>query len=76
MNIKIKDKEQFSKEIEDFIVHTRTDVMDAIITVAEKHQIELEAVPKLLTPSLKFRLKDEMKSVKMIKNEGGGELPI
>ena len=64
----LKIADTFCKEVEE-ICRTRKDIslIDAILEVCEKHEIEPESVSKLVTKPLKERLKAEFEERNMIK---------
>lgn len=67
-------KETFSKEVDEFILDTNSDVMSAIIKVAENRKIDLESIAKFISPSIKNRLEAEALVLKMVKPRA--RLPI
>jgi len=66
-NITLITKDSFSKEVEKFISDTNSDVMSAIVTVAEMKKIEMESISKFINPSLKNRLEEEALDLRLIK---------
>jgi hypothetical protein len=60
-------KQDFSKEVEDFVVKTQSSYMDAIITLAEKKNMELESVSKMLNSIIKQKVEAEASDANMLK---------
>lgn len=72
---KFKTSIEFSQFIERRSFDERSSIMDVIIDYCEKELIELESVNKLLSPSLKEKIKVEAMSLNMLK-EKENQLPI
>ena len=60
-------KQDFSKEVEDFVAKTQSSYMDAIITLAEKKNMELESVSKMLNSIIKQKVEAEASDANMLK---------
>lgn len=60
-------KQDFSKEVEDFVAKTQSSYMDAIINLAEKKNMELESVAKMLNSIIKQKVEAEASDVNMLK---------
>lgn len=60
-------KQDFSKEVEDFVAKTLCSYMDAIITLAEKKNMELESVAKMLNSIIKQKVEAEASDINMLK---------
>lgn len=69
VNIKLITKDNFSKEVEQFISETKSDILSAITLVADKKKIEMESIPKFLSASLKLKLEEEMVKLRMLKKK-------
>lgn len=71
-----KNSAEFSQYIEKVGVHTDS-YIDAIVDYCTKRGIEIETIKKLLSPSLKDKIKVEAENLNLIKgSNGGGKLPI
>jgi len=73
----LKVEETFSKEVEE-ICRKRKDasLIDAILEICEKYEIEPESVSKLVTKPLRERLKAEFEDRNMIKGGRKPRLPL
>ena len=50
--------------------------VDAIVDICAKKGIELESVPKLLTPKIRKIIQNEAITLNMLKPKSGKKLPI
>jgi hypothetical protein len=50
--------------------------IDAVVDYCERRDIEIESVKKLLSVSLKDKIKNEAEGLNMLKGTKGGKLPI
>lgn len=60
-------KEGFSEEIERFHLNKKCDIVEAIFNTASKYHMEIEAIPKFLTPRIKTLLEVDARSRKLLK---------
>jgi len=65
----------FSQHIEKMANITNS-YIDAVVDYCEKRDIEIESVKKLLSVSLKDKIKNEAEELNMLKGAKGGKLPI
>lgn len=69
-------KDEFSLEIERYIVEKKCTVLEALVDITEKKKLEFEAISKLLNDNLKKRLLAEAQDLKLVKKSGKKILPI
>lgn len=73
----LKVEETFSKEVEEICLKRKdASLIDAILEVCEKYQIEPEAVSKLVTKPLRERLKAEFEDRNMMRGGRKSRLPL
>lgn len=70
-----KSSNEFSQHIEKLATVTGS-YIDAIVDYCAKKDIEVESVKKLLSPSLKEKIKAEAENLNMIKGNKTCKLPI
>ena len=66
---------EFSQHIEKKAVQAGN-YIDVLVEYCGRNEIEIESVKKLLTASLKEKIKAEAINLKMIKEKKGGTLPV
>lgn len=71
-----KSSAEFSQHIEKEAVRTNAGFIDTIVAFCTKNNIEVESVKKLLTTSLKDKIKVEATELNLIKGEKSGKLPF
>jgi uncharacterized protein YjgD (DUF1641 family) len=64
--IKLHTQSTFSKEIEKLVKESKLGWLEAIMEFAAQSGIELESVPKLLSPAIKEQLKLEATNLNML----------
>ena len=67
---------EFSLIIEGVVKEKRISYMDAVIWYCEENQIEVETTSRLISKSLKEKIKVEAMNANMLKIEKGGKLPV
>jgi len=65
----------FSQHIEK-MANVTNSYIDAVVDYCESRDIEIESVKKLLSVSLKDKIKNEAEGLNMLKGTKGGKLPI
>jgi|TARA_B110000977_G_scaffold58277_1_gene79252 hypothetical protein len=65
----------FSQHIEK-MANVTNSYIDAVVDYCERRDIEIESVKKLLSVSLKDKIKNEAEGLNMLKGTKGGKLPI
>jgi len=71
-----KTSSDFSQHIEVEAARTRAGFIDTIVAFCSKNNLEVESVKKLLTVSLKDKLRVEAQELNLIKGEKSGKLPF
>lgn len=71
-----KTSADFSQHIEKEAARTNTGFIDTVVTYCNKTGIEVESVKKLLTTSLKDKIRVEAQELNLIKGEKSGKLPF
>lgn len=70
-----KSSTEFSQHIELFAIKTGS-YIDAVVDYCEKKDIEIESIKKLLSPSLKEKIKAEAEDLNLITGNKTSKLPI
>ena len=71
-----KTSSDFSQHIEKEASRTGAGFIDTIVAFCSKNNLEVESVKKLLTSSLKDKIKAEAQDLNLIKGEKSGKLPF
>lgn len=71
-----KTSTEFSQFIEKEAAILNSGFIDTIVAFCAKNNLEVESVKKLLTPSLKDKIKAEAQDLNLIKGEKSGKLPF
>lgn len=71
-----KSSADFSQFIEKEASRTKAGHIDTIVAYCIKNNLEIESVKKLLTTSLKDKIKVEAQDLNLIKGEKSGKLPF
>lgn len=67
---------EFSQHIEKQTLRTGLSHMDVLVDYCERNEIEIESVNKLLSTSLKEKIKNEALDLNMLKEKKSNELPL
>lgn len=59
-------KKEFTEQVEQILMRTKTDVMDAIITVCEKNNLEPESAKRFISIPLREKLEAEAQGLNMV----------
>ena len=76
INDKFLTKESFTKEIEQFVIETELNYIDAIVEYCERKGIEVEAAGKLISKPLKEKIRFEATELNYLKKTSRGKLPF
>lgn len=60
-------KESFSFEVRSYAVDHGDNLLDSIMHIAQKNNIEMDVIPRLLTKELKELLESQMVQMKLVK---------
>lgn len=71
-----KTSADFSQHIEKESFRTGAGFIDTIVAFCSKNNLEVESVKKLLTTSLKDKIRVEAQELNLIKGEKSGKLPF
>ena len=68
---------RFAQEIETLVqVNADMNYIDAIVFFCEKNNIDVESVPKLISKSLKEKIKYEAQELNFLKRSSRAKLPL
>ena len=70
-----KTSAEFSVFVEKQAVDTNASLIDVIVGFCSKNNIEVESVKKLLTTSLKDKIRVEAEELNLLKGDKSGKLP-
>ncbi len=73
---KFNTSSEFSQHIEKQALRTQLSHMDVLVDYCERNEIEIESVNKLLSTSLKEKIKNEALNLNMLKEKKSNELPL
>lgn len=76
LNKKFLSKDKFSEDIEQLVLSTKMNYIDAIVQYCEKNSIEIETVSKLISKPLKDRLKFDAQELNYLKKTSRAKLPV
>lgn len=78
MDNKFMSSSKFSMEIERLVMSSNghLNYIEAILTFCEENEIEIESVPKLLSKTLKEKLKYDAQRLSFMKKSSKAKLPI
>ena len=75
LNKKFISKDKFAEDIENLVLATKLNYIDAIIQYCEDNEIELESVSKLINKPLKEKLRFNATELNYMKKTSKGKLP-
>ena len=68
---------KFAQEIENLVLHNQNmNYIDAIVYFCDNNNIDVEAVPKLISKPLKEKIKYEAQELNFLKRSSRAKLPI
>ena len=76
LNKKFISKDKFAEDIENLVLNTKMNYIDAIVQYCEDNEIELESVSKLINKPLKEKLKYVATELNYMKKTSKGKLPL
>lgn len=59
-------KKEFTEQVEQLLLRSKSDVMDAIITVCERNNLEPESAKRFISIPLKEKLEAEAQGLNMV----------
>ena len=76
LNNKFIRKEKFAEDIENLVLTTNMNYIDAIVQYCEDNEIEIESVGKLISKPLKEKIKYVATELNYMKKTSKGKLPL
>lgn len=76
INKKFISKEKFAEDIENLVLETNMNYIDAIVQYCEDNEIEIESVGKLISKPLKEKIKYVATELNYMKKTSKGKLPL
>jgi hypothetical protein len=77
LNNKLLSKNKFSLEVEELRRESpELTYLECLLIVTDKFELEHDKIAKLISDSLKEKIKEESIQLKLIKNTGGAKLPL
>ena len=76
INDKFVSKDKFAEDIEQIVLNTKMNYIDAIVEYCEDNGIEIESVGKLISKPLKEKIKYEATELNYLKKTSRGKLPV
>ena len=76
LNKKFISKDKFAEDIEELVLNTKMNYIDAIVEYCSTNDIEVENVSKLLSRPLKEKLKADATELNYLKRTSRGKLPV
>ena len=73
---KFVSKEKFAQDIEELVLKTKMNYIDAIVQYCEDNEIEIESVGKLISKPLKEKIKYVATELNYMKKTSKGKLPL
>ena len=74
--MKFQTSVSFSENIEKLSVEKQLPLIETVTWYCEKNGIEVESVVMLITPELRSKIRVEAVNLSLVRDEGGGTLPI
>jgi len=65
-------KKEFTEQVELILLKTKSDVMDAIITVCERNNLEPESAKRFISQPLREKLEAEAQGLNMVNRGKNG----
>ena len=65
-------KKEFTEQVEQLLLKTKSDVMDAIITVCERNNLEPEGAKRFISIPLREKLEAEAQGLNMVNRGKAG----
>jgi|TARA_B100000035_G_scaffold50543_1_gene39128 hypothetical protein len=67
---------KFSQDIEQLVLNSELNYIEAIVSYCEENNIELDSVSKLISKPLKEKLKSEAMELNFLKKTSKAKLPL
>ena len=69
-------KDKFAEDVEQIVLRTKMNYIDAIVEYCEENSIELDTVGKLISKPLKEKIKFDAMELNFLKKTTRGRLPL
>ena len=76
LNKKFISKDKFAEDIENLVLATKMNYIDAIVQYCEDNDIEIESVSKLINKPLKEKIRYVATELNYMKKTSKGKLPL
>ena len=76
INKKFISKDKFAEDIENLVLTTKMNYIDAIVQYCEDNEIEIESVGKLINKPLKEKIRYVATELNYMKKTSKGKLPL
>jgi hypothetical protein len=76
LNKKFISKDKFAEDIENIVLKTNMNYIDAIVDYCENNSIDIESVGKLISKPLKDKIKCDAMDLNYLKKTSRGKLPL
>ena len=76
LKAKFLDQNKFTTDVEQLVLDTELNYIEAIISYCEENNIEIESVGKLIAKPLKDKLKAEATELNYLKRTSKSKLPL
>lgn len=68
--------QKFAQDIESIVKESKINYIDAIIHYCEQNNVELDAIPKIITKPLKEKIKNDAVQLNFLKKTTRAKLPL
>lgn len=76
LNKKFLSKDKFAKDIEEFVLETKMNYIDAVVEYCDKNNIDITTVNKLISKPLKEKIRCDALELNYLKRTTRAKLPL
>ena len=76
LNKKFLSKDKFAKDIEQFVLQTKMNYIDAIVEYCDRNNIDIENINKLISKPLKEKIRYDATELNFLKKTTRAKLPL
>ena len=76
LNKKFLSKDKFAKDIEEFVLESKMNYIDAVVEYCEKNNIDITTVNKLISKPLKEKIRCDALELNYLKRTTRAKLPL
>ena len=76
LNKKFLSKDKFAKDIEEFVLESKMNYIDAVVEYCEKNNIDITTVNKLISKPLKEKIRCNALELNYLKRTTRAKLPL